>query len=219
MIAGVGHVESAAAGLARHGLDDALRERVAAGPAGRRDLRRDAAPLRRERGGWRGPRPARRPGATPAGPARAAHGLEHARRVAGPSRSSTGSTARTSTSPTATRPSPTTRSVVAATVDHDGPVVAAVEDGPLAGVQFHPERSGRAGRPRPREPRCDGQEARDPLPRRRRRARRQGRQLREPARDGRAGRAGAPLLGARRRRARLPRHHRDARGSRADPRA
>ena len=31
LIAGVGHVESAAAGLARHGLDDALRERVAAG--------------------------------------------------------------------------------------------------------------------------------------------------------------------------------------------
>ena len=31
LIAGVGHVQSAAAGLARHGLDDALRERVAAG--------------------------------------------------------------------------------------------------------------------------------------------------------------------------------------------
>ena len=31
LIAGVGHVESAAAGLARHGLDDALRDRVAAG--------------------------------------------------------------------------------------------------------------------------------------------------------------------------------------------
>src|SRR4029079_8816469 len=30
LIAGVGHVESAAAGLARHGLDDALRGRVAA---------------------------------------------------------------------------------------------------------------------------------------------------------------------------------------------
>ena len=31
MIAGVGHVESAAAGLERHRLDDALRDRVAAG--------------------------------------------------------------------------------------------------------------------------------------------------------------------------------------------
>jgi len=35
--------------------------------------------------------------------------------------------------------------VVAAEVDHDGPVVAAVEAGPVAGVQFHPERSGHAG--------------------------------------------------------------------------
>jgi glutamine amidotransferase len=35
--------------------------------------------------------------------------------------------------------------LVAARVDHGGPVVAAVEDGALAGVQFHPERSGAAG--------------------------------------------------------------------------
>src|SRR5439155_13232177 len=36
-------------------------------------------------------------------------------------------------------------SVTVAEVDHDGPVVAAVEQGALAGVQFHPERSGSAG--------------------------------------------------------------------------
>ena len=35
--------------------------------------------------------------------------------------------------------------VVVATADHDGPIVAAIESGPLAGVQFHPERSAAAG--------------------------------------------------------------------------
>ncbi len=35
--------------------------------------------------------------------------------------------------------------VVSAVADHDGRIVAAVEHGAVAGVQFHPERSARAG--------------------------------------------------------------------------
>ena len=35
--------------------------------------------------------------------------------------------------------------VATALVEHGGSIVAAVESGPLAGVQFHPERSGAAG--------------------------------------------------------------------------
>jgi glutamine amidotransferase len=38
-----------------------------------------------------------------------------------------------------------TEPVAVAEVEHEGPVVAAVERGPLAGVQFHPERSATAG--------------------------------------------------------------------------
>jgi imidazoleglycerol phosphate synthase glutamine amidotransferase subunit HisH len=40
---------------------------------------------------------------------------------------------------------PGDEAVAMATVEHDGEIVAVVESGPLAGVQFHPERSGPAG--------------------------------------------------------------------------
>ncbi len=40
---------------------------------------------------------------------------------------------------------PADDAVVAAEVDHEGPVVAAVQHDALAGLQFHPERSGPAG--------------------------------------------------------------------------
>lgn len=144
MIAGVGHVESAAAGLARHGLDDALRERAAANrpvagvcvgmqllfgasEEGGEGLGLLAGDVRRVRArrvphmGWNALAVAR-PGAL-------LDGLDGADVYFAHSYAAT----------------PDEGRVIAATVDHDGPVVAAVDDGALAGVQFHPERSGVAG--------------------------------------------------------------------------
>ena len=128
VIAGVGHVESAAAGSRANGLDEAIRGRVARGAADGRHLRRHAAPVRRERGGWRRPRAARRRRPPCQRAAGSAHGLEHARRAAEATRSSTGSRARTSTSPTVMRPVPD-EEVAVATVDHGGPIAAAVQWG------------------------------------------------------------------------------------------
>ena len=144
MIAGVGHVESAAAGLARHRLDDALRERVAAGrpvagicvgmqllfgpsEEGGEGLGLLAGPVRRVRArrvphmGWN-TLALSRPGALLDGLDGADVYFAHSYAAA-----------------------PDDEDVIAATVDHDGTLVAAVEAGPLAGVQFHPERSGSAG--------------------------------------------------------------------------
>ncbi len=144
LIAGVGHVGSAAAGLARHGLDDALRERVSVGrpvagicvgmqllfgeseEGGRGlGLLEGTVPRLRARRvphmGWNALRTTRSC-ATLAGLDGADVYFAHSFAV-----------------------EPRDESVTAATVDHDGPVVAAVEAGPLAGVQFHPERSGPAG--------------------------------------------------------------------------
>jgi imidazoleglycerol phosphate synthase glutamine amidotransferase subunit HisH len=42
-------------------------------------------------------------------------------------------------------PVPSDPAVVAATTDHGGPVVAAVERGALWATQFHPEKSGPSG--------------------------------------------------------------------------
>ena len=144
LIAGVGHVESAAAGLARHGLDDALRDRVAAGrpvagicvglqllfgesEEGGTGLELLAGPVRRLRArrvphiGWNTVI-ATRPSSLVEGVAGADVYFAHSFAA-----------------------QPDDPDVVSATTDHEGQVVAAVEDGAIAGVQFHPERSAAAG--------------------------------------------------------------------------
>jgi imidazole glycerol-phosphate synthase subunit HisH len=144
VIAGVGHVESAARGLAASGLDEAIRDRVAAGrpvlgicvgmqllfgvsDEGGSGLGLLSGPVRRVRArrvphmGWNALSLTRA--------AMLVDGLDgedvyfaHSFAV-----------------------EPTEADVVVAVADHDGPVVAAVEHGVVAGVQFHPERSARAG--------------------------------------------------------------------------
>jgi len=144
VIAGVGHVESAARGLAANGLDAALRHRIAAGrpvlgicvgmqllfgasDEGGSGLEVLAGPVRRVRArrvphmGWNTLSLTR--------PSILVDGLDgedvyfaHSFAV-----------------------EPTDEAVVVAVADHDGRVVAAVEQGAVAGVQFHPERSARAG--------------------------------------------------------------------------
>ena len=144
LIAGVGHVESAAAGLARNGLDDALRARVEKGQPvagicvgmqllfgeseeGGEGLGLLAGPVRRVRArrvphmGWNTLK-ASRASVVLDGLDGADVYFAHSYAV-----------------------EPEDDDVVAATADHDGPIVAAVESGPLAGVQFHPERSAAAG--------------------------------------------------------------------------
>ena len=82
LIAGVGHVESAAAGLARHGLDDALRDRVAAGrPVAGICVGLQLLFGESEEGGT-GLELLAGAGTAPASEAGAAHRLEHRRRDA-----------------------------------------------------------------------------------------------------------------------------------------
>jgi len=144
VVAGVGHVASAAAGLARTGVDEALRERAAAGrpvlgicvgmqllfeesDEGGAGLGLLAGPVKRLEAarvphmGWNtlSARPA----------SELLDGLDGADVYFAHSYAVL----------------PADDAVVAAEVEHDGPVVAAVEAGPVAGVQFHPERSGPAG--------------------------------------------------------------------------
>ena len=141
VIAGVGHLESAARGLAP--LADALRERAASGrpvlgicvgmqllfeesEEGGRGLGLLAGPVRRLRArrvphmGWNT--------LALTGPSALLDGLDGADVYFAHSY--------------AAEPAGTSG---VAEVDHDGTLVAAVESGSLAGLQFHPERSGAAG--------------------------------------------------------------------------
>jgi glutamine amidotransferase len=144
VIAGVGHVESAARGLAANGLDEAIRDRVAAG----RPVLGICVGMQllfgaSEEGG---------------------SGLEllcgDVRRIHARTVPHMGWNELSVTRPSALVDGLEGRDVyfahsfavvpddpgdAVALVDHEGPIVAAVERGPVAGVQFHPERSARAG--------------------------------------------------------------------------
>jgi glutamine amidotransferase len=144
VIAGVGHVESAARGLAANGLDEAIRHRVAAGrpvlgicvgmqllfgasDEGGSGLELLAGPVCRVRAktvphmGW--------------------NTLE----VTEPSILMEGLDGEDVYFAHSFAVEPVDNGVVVAVADHDGRIVAAVEEGAIAGVQFHPERSARAG--------------------------------------------------------------------------
>ncbi len=144
IIAGVGHVESAARGLAESGLGDALRERVSAGRpvlgicVGLQLLFEESE----EGGAGLG---------LLAGPVRRLH----ARRVPHMGWNTLRLLRETSLLAGldgvdvyfahSYAAEPADSAVTVADVEHGDAVVAAVEAGPLAGVQFHPERSGPAG--------------------------------------------------------------------------
>jgi imidazole glycerol-phosphate synthase subunit HisH len=144
LIAGVGHVESAAAGLARTGLDEALCARATAGrpvagicvgmqllfeesDEGGTGLGLLAGPVRRLEArrvphmGWNS-LATTRPSMILAGVDGEDVYFAHSFAAV-----------------------PSETEVTAATVQHDGEIVAAVEFGQIAGFQFHPERSGAAG--------------------------------------------------------------------------
>lgn len=144
VIAGVGHVESAARGLARHRLDEAICDRAAAhrpvlgicvgmqllgeeSEEGGCGLGLLAGPVRRLRSrrvphmGWNALE-VRRPSQLLEGLDGADVYFAHSYAI-----------------------EPTVPEVTVAEVEHDGRIVAAVELAALAGVQFHPERSGPAG--------------------------------------------------------------------------
>jgi glutamine amidotransferase len=143
VIAGVGHAGAALAGLETRGLDEALRDRAAAGRAllgicvGMQLLFEESDEGGAGLGLFRGP--VKRLQAR-----RVPHMGWNALRLEGevPLLDGLAGEDVYFAHSYSVRP---TEELPRAEVDHDGPVVAAVQRGPLAGVQFHPERSAQAG--------------------------------------------------------------------------
>jgi len=144
LIAGVGHVASAAAGLRTNGLDEALRERVATGRpvagvcVGMQLLFGESEEGGRGLGLLEGTVPRLRARRVP-------HMGWNTLAARVPSRLLERLDGEDVYFAHSYAARPTAADVVTAEVEHGGPVVAAVESGPVAGVQFHPERSGAAG--------------------------------------------------------------------------
>jgi imidazole glycerol-phosphate synthase subunit HisH len=144
VIAGVGHVESAARGLAANGLDDAVRERVGVGRpvlgicVGMQLLFEESEEGGAGLGLLAGPVVRLRARRVP-------HMGWNTLQVSHPSALLDGVAGGDVYFAHSYAAVPDDVSVVAATIEHDDEVVAAVSAGPLAGVQFHPERSGAAG--------------------------------------------------------------------------
>lgn len=144
IIAGVGHAASAMAGLTERGLADAIRARAAAG----RPVLGICVGLQllfeaHEEGGTglgllQGP--VRRIVAP-----RVPHMGWNTLRVLRPSPLLDGLDGEDVYFAHSYAAAPADRTVVAAEVDHGGPVCAAVDSGFVAGVQFHPERSAKPG--------------------------------------------------------------------------
>ncbi len=144
IIAGVGHAESAMAGLVARGLDEAIRERAASG----RPVLGICVGLqllfeKHEEGGaglglLRGP--VRRVVAP-----RVPHMGWNTLRLLRPSPLLAGLDGEDVYFAHSFAVAPSDRAVMAAEVDHGGLLCAAVDSGAVAGVQFHPERSARPG--------------------------------------------------------------------------
>lgn len=144
IIAGVGHAESAMAGLVSRGLADAIRERAAAG----RPVLGICVGLQllfdeHEEGGaglglLGGP-------VTRIVAPRVPHMGWNTLRVLRPSPLLDGLDGEDVYFAHSYAVVPADRAVVAAEVDHGGAICAAVDSGAVAGVQFHPERSAKPG--------------------------------------------------------------------------